>query len=204
LPPLYRRAPLFVSNTTLAFETGSPTDALSDAAANFGITAKNYPKIDGSTSTLPIAQAINRAFYREEENDNFPTEASKTLPSYKLLLEGEVDLILVPYASREVLDLAQEKGLELDYGITNWQLLNGPVRELVPICRNADSGSQAQLDNLVLGDKKMHWAIKKNYVELTMEGMLEQVVFYHNAGLSGSHQQLYPWLYSLYLPQRYG
>ncbi|HKM38667.1 MAG TPA: substrate-binding domain-containing protein [bacterium] len=222
---------LFVSNTTLAFETGSPKNALSDAAANFGITAKNYPKIDGSSSTLPIARAINRAFYREEENDNFPTEASKTVPSYKLLLEGEVDLILVPYASREVLDLAQEKGLELefhpiaaealvfitptenpaenisldqvlsiylDYGITNWQHLNGPDRELVPICRNADSGSQSQLDNLVLGDKKMHWAIKKNYVELTMEGMLEQVAFYHNGGLSGEPTNSYALGYTLY------
>jgi len=77
-------------------------------------------------------------------------------------------------------------------------MLDGPDRELVPICRNSDSGSQSQIDNLILNGEKMHSAIQKNYVELTMEGMLEQVAFYHGGGLSGSPADSYALGYTLY------
>jgi len=68
----------------------------------------------------------------------------------------------------------------LDYGINNWKELGGPDKELIPLCRNADSGSQSQLDNLVLMDKPMNKKIKDNFVELTMDGLVEQAAFYQN------------------------
>ena len=228
------------NNTTVIDETvkdnsgtGNETDTsmMSDTANELGITRQNYPRIDGSTSTLAIVQAINRAMYRNEANENFPETASKTVPSYKLLINGEVDMIIVPYASSDVLTMAKEAGVELefypiaaealvfitpkensaenitmeqvrkiylDYGITNWSVLNGPDRELVPICRNSDSGSQSQMDNLVLKGEKMHPKIQENYVELTMEGMLEQVAFYHQGGIGGNPTNSYAIGYTLY------
>jgi len=206
-------------------------DLMSNTAAELGITHQNYPKIDGSTSTLEIVRAINRAMYKSVNNENFPEAASKTVPSYKLLINGEVDMIIVPYASSDVLALAEEAGVEIefypiaaealvfitpkentaenitmeqvrkiyiDYGITNWLELNGPDRELVPICRNSDSGSQSQMDNLILKGEKMHSRIQENYIELTMEGMLEQVAFYHQGGLFGKPTKSYALGYTLY------
>ncbi len=211
--------------------SNSSKNLMSATADKLGIAHQNYPKIDGSTSTLSIARAINTAMYQSSENDNFPEIASKTVPSYKLLIDGQVDMIIVPYASADVLALAEAAGVELgfypiavealvfitpkenktenitmeqvrkiylDYGITNWSALSGPNRELVPICRNSDSGSQSQLDNLILNNQKMHQAIQKNHVELTMEGMLEQVAFYHNGGLSGKPTNSYALGYTLY------
>lgn len=212
-----------------------PDDALmTDTAKELGITSENYPRIDGSTSTLDIAHAIWRAMYKEgtpEYEKIYSMEPSRTVPSYELLIQGNVDLILVPYASQAVLDLARDAGVELefhkvaaealifvtpkdnttegitreqvrsiylDYGITNWTELGGPDRELVPICRNADSGSQSQMDNLVLENEPMHPDIQKNYVELTMEGMLELVAFYHNGGFSSSPTNSYAIGYTLY------
>jgi len=204
---------------------------MSDIADRFGITHQNYPKIDGSTSTLSIVQAINRAMYQNDDNDNFPKKASKTVPSYKLLINGKVDMIIVPYASSNILALAEEKGVKLEffpvasealvfitpkenetenitmeqvrkiyinYEITNWSVLGGPSRELVPICRNADSGSQSMMDNLILNGKSIHPDIQKNHVELTMEGMLEQVAFYHNGGLNSNPTNSYALGYTLY------
>ncbi|NLZ92711.1 MAG: phosphate ABC transporter permease [Firmicutes bacterium] len=203
-------------------------------AKALGITNANYPKIDGSTSTLGIVQAVYRAMYSENAeaySKHYPTAASKTVPSYKLLINGDVDLILVPYASADVLELASASAVELefhrvaaealifitpaentaenitreqvrsiylDYGITNWSELGGPDRELVPICRNSDSGSQSQMDNLVLNNEDIHPDIQKNYVELTMEGMLELVAFYHTGGLSGAPTDSYALGYTLY------
>ena len=204
---------------------------MSSLADKLGITHENYPIIDGSTSTLGIVEEINRVMYEDGKNDNWPETASKTVPSYKLLINDELDMIIVPYASSDVLSLAEDSGVELeffqiaaealifitpienqtenitmeqvrkiylDYGINNWSELDGPDREIIPICRNADSGSQSQLDNLILMDQKMHSDIEKNYVELTMEGMLEQVAFYHSGGLDGSPTQSYALGYTLY------
>ncbi|EHL05359.1 hypothetical protein HMPREF0322_03914 [Desulfitobacterium hafniense DP7] len=206
-------------------------NTMSETAAHYGITHENYPRIDGSTSTQGIAMAINQAMYRYLENENLPMEVSKTVPSYKRLIAGEVELILVPYPSAAVLALAQESGVELefhpvaaealifitpaenpadnitgdqvrtiylDYGIRSWSELGGSDKELIPICRNADSGSQSQLDNLVLHDQPMHPGIQKNYVELTMEGMLELVAFYHHGGLDGKPTDSYALGYTLY------
>lgn len=212
-----------------------PEDVLmTETARKLGITAENYPRIDGSTSTLGIVETIYRAMHRDNTEHfqaNYPQTASKTVPSYHKLIEGEVDLIFVPYASEDVLKAAEDAGVELvfekvaaealifitpkdntaegvtreqirsiylDYGITNWKQLGGPDRELIPICRNADSGSQSQMDNLVLENQPMHSDIQKNYVELTMEGLLEQVAFYHYGGLNGSPTDSYAIGYTLY------
>ncbi|SDG30356.1 PstS family phosphate ABC transporter substrate-binding protein [Desulfosporosinus hippei] len=225
--------PTLPSNTTQPAPTGNTDSTMTTRAAALGITAKNYPIIDGSTSTLSIVQAVYRAMYGEEgaNTDGYPTKASKTVPSYRLLIEGKVDVIFVPYASADVLEEAENAGVELEfhkvaaealifitsaenpvesitleqireiylnYGITNWSKLGGPDRKLIPICRNSDSGSQSQMDNLILNNQEMHPKIQHNYVELTMEGMLEQVAFYHKGGLSGSPTNSFALGYTLY------
>lgn len=207
---------------------------MTETAQALGLTPDNYPKIDGSTSTFGIVTQLWVTMAQQDPyyfQAYFPQEASKTVPSYHLLINGEVDLIFVPYASEDVLQSATDAGVELefhkvasealvfitpkenaaqgvtreqirsiylDYGITNWEELGGPDRELVPICRNADSGSQSQMDNLVLNNEEMHPDIQNNYVELTMEGMLEQVAFYHNGGFSMEPTNSYAIGYTLY------
>lgn len=212
-------------------EEGNTDTIMSIAANELGITHENYPQIDGSTSTILINQAINRAMYQNEDNTNFPREASKTVPSYRLLIDGEVDMIIVPYASPDIMAEAKDKGVELEFypiaaealvfitpkenettnitnedirriyidnGIKNWSELGGPDKKLVPISRNSDSGSQSQMDNLILKGEKTHPSINKNHVELTMEGMLEQVAFYHGGGLDGKATNSYAIGYTLY------
>ena len=204
-----------------------------DTAASLGINSENYPVIDGSTSTLNIVCGIYKAMFGEnsENSPSYPAEASKTVPSYNLLMDKDADMIIVPYASRDILNSAKEKGVELEFyriaaealifitssensaqsitseqirgiyinnSIKNWNEIGGPDKKLVPICRNADSGSQSQMDNLVLNNEKMHPDIKKNHVELTMEGMLEQVAFYQNGGISGKPTESFALGYTLY------
>ena len=198
-----------------------------------GVTEENYPRVDGSTSTLGIVQAAYEAVFGPESMDEegYPWEASKTVPSYEKLIAGELDLILAPSPSADVLSQAKEAGVELELaqvaaealifitpaentasnitgdqvrdiylhnGIASWKELGGPDRTLVPICRNADSGSQSQLDNLILKGEPMDPSIQENYVELTMEGMLEQTAFYHTGGLFGQPSDSYALGYTLF------
>ena len=153
------------------------------------------------------------------------------MPSYRALIAGDLDLIIVPYASADVLAEAETAGVELEFtkiaadalvfitpkdntaqnitydqvreiylhnGISNWTALGGPDRQLVPICRNADSGSKSQMDNLILHDEPMAPEIEDNYLEMTMDGMLTQAAFYHNGGLDGEPSNSYALGYTLF------
>ena len=80
------------------------------------MTEKNYPRVDGSTSTLGIVQAAYEAVFGPESMDEegYPWEASKTMPSYEKLIAGDLDLILAPSPSADVLSQAKEAGVELE------------------------------------------------------------------------------------------
>ena len=69
-----------------------------------GIGEGEYPKVDGSTSTLALVQSAYEAMFDTWDDSLYPHQASKTVPSYKKLIGGEVDLILTPSPSQEVLD----------------------------------------------------------------------------------------------------
>ncbi len=207
----------------------------SEDAAAIGITAENYPRIDGSTSTLPLVQGIYKRMFLQSDDEEdrwpgLPQKASKTVKSYELLINGDVDLILVPDPSKEVEEMAKSAGAELEYipvgaealvfithednpvddinafqvqkiyadmTITDWSGLGGESGRIVPICRNANSGSQAQMENLVLGDKKINPAIEENYMEREMNGMLQMVEDYRYFAQDGE-ENAYTLGYTLY------
>ena len=76
-------------------------------------TADNYPKIDGSTATLPLAEAFKANFTKTDIKDVNVTH-SKTHNAYVNLINGDTDLILVTYPSENEQKLAQEKNVELE------------------------------------------------------------------------------------------
>ena len=74
------------------------------------------PVLDGSTSTYAITQNIYSAYYRNYDNHpDFPKAHSKTVASYKRLIDGEVEMIFVPDAGEEVLKYAEEKNVKLKF-----------------------------------------------------------------------------------------
>lgn len=76
-------------------------------------TADNYPKIDGSTATLPLAEAFKANFTKTDIKD-VNVIHSKTHNAYVNLINGDTDLILVTYPSEDEKKLAQEKNVELE------------------------------------------------------------------------------------------
>jgi phosphate transport system substrate-binding protein len=99
----------------LQFHEGAQMSIEPSAEATaIGITKANFPIIDGSTSTLPLFQEIIRTMYAENRR-YYPRRASRTVPSYELLINGEVDMILVPEPSEFVLALAENAGVELEF-----------------------------------------------------------------------------------------
>jgi len=106
-----------------------------ELAASLGISAENYPYIDGSTATLPLVQAIYGSMFqwgyhdeeeyviladgneilRRVEYPGLPRAASQTAALYEKLITGEVDLILVSDPSDDAKQQAVAAGVALDY-----------------------------------------------------------------------------------------
>lgn len=76
-------------------------------------TDDSYPVVDGSTATIPLAEAFEAEFKGKTVKDVNVTH-SKTHTAYQRLLSGEVDLILVTYPSEDELRMAKEAGMEYE------------------------------------------------------------------------------------------
>ena len=93
-------------------------------------------------------------------------------------------LVFITHEDNETENITREQVREiyLNYGIRNWKALGGPDKELIPICRNADSGSQSQMDNLILDNEAMDPELLDNYQMTLMWDVLEVVANYQTGG----------------------
>lgn len=76
-------------------------------------TLENYPKVDASLATQPLTNAFIKNFVGEDVDVN-SLEYTNTHPAYVKLINDEVDLIVVTEPSEEELQLAKDKGVELE------------------------------------------------------------------------------------------
>ncbi len=76
-------------------------------------TLETYPKVDASLATQPLTNALIKDFTKQDVNVD-ELGYSNTHPAYLKLINDEVDLIVVTEPSQEELDLAAEKGVELE------------------------------------------------------------------------------------------
>ena len=76
-------------------------------------TMDEFPKIDASLATQPLTDAII-ANFTGLNKDEIVTNYSNTHPAYVKLINDEVDLIVVTEPSYEELELAKDKGVELE------------------------------------------------------------------------------------------
>ena len=76
-------------------------------------TNENYPRIDGSTATLPLAEAF-KANFTGTKLEDVEVQHNKTHSAYVNLINGDTDLILVTYPSEDELKLAKQNNVELE------------------------------------------------------------------------------------------
>ena len=87
--------------------TGIPADAVQDIKGKY--SAETFPRIDGSTATIPISEAIY--MYATGEDSEAAAAAikhTKTSKSYYGLFEGKSDLLIVYEPSDAVIDMFDE------------------------------------------------------------------------------------------------
>ena len=137
------------------------------------------PVLDGSTSTYQITQNIYRSYYQNYENHpDFPKAHSKTVASYKRLIDGEVEMIFVPDAGEEVLRYAEEKNVKLKF---------------IPIANEAlifFTGTRNKVDNITT--EQLHEIYVNNGIKNWKElgGDDATLAAYCRNEDSGSHAQM--------------
>ena len=76
----------------------------------FVFTRENMPRLDGSTSTVPLAQAMCAVLLGESPEDvSNLVQFSRTTQSYRNLMAGEADLVLAAEPAPEVLSELTEQ-----------------------------------------------------------------------------------------------
>ncbi len=90
----------------------SKLDSESEVKPIFSL--ENYPKVDASLATQPLANAFIKAFTGVENINENELGYTNTHPGYVKLIDDEVDLIIVTEPSEEELQLAKEKNVELE------------------------------------------------------------------------------------------
>lgn len=76
----------------------------------------DFPKVDASLATQPLVNAMVANFtgIPEKDFDESVLNYTNTHPGYVKLINDEVDLIVVTQPSKEELELAKQKGVELE------------------------------------------------------------------------------------------
>lgn len=151
----------------------------SEAAVAFGFD-KEMPIIDGSTSTYPFTEEVyGRLFFNGRSHAQFPQKHSKSHASYERLINGEVDMLFASvYPASDILELAQEKGVEL---------------ELIPIAYDAmifftnannpaEGLTKEQISNIYVNNAYSNWS--------ELGGSDALLYAYCRNNDSGSHAQM--------------
>jgi phosphate transport system substrate-binding protein len=165
-------------------------------------------KIDGSTATIPLTEALHGAF----GGAGAPPEHHTTPFAYYHLFDGAAELIFVTYPSENELAMARERGIELDIipivkdalvflvnaenpaddvaldairavytgEITNWKALGGLDAPITAYQRTPDSGSQTLLTKLVM-DGREPMRPPAEWIAESMGSLVEVVSGYDNA-----------------------
>ena len=76
---------------------------------------EDYPRVDGSTSMLPLSRALMMAATGVSAQEaELRVSHTKTTLSFYALVSGEADLLLVARPAQEAFDYAEDMGVELE------------------------------------------------------------------------------------------
>ena len=110
---------------------------------------EDYPRVDGSTSMLPLSRALMMASTGVSAQEaELRISHSKTTLSFYALVSGEADLLLVARPAQEAFDYAEDMGVELEMRPIGVDALVFLTSDQNPV----DSLTQAQAAGIYTGE----------------------------------------------------
>lgn len=100
------------NNHTL--NTAEISNVVSSDEENVILAKNELPRLDASVITQPLMTALIRDFTCDDSIQESSLNYSDTEEALKKLLKDEVDVVICPYPSEDILSLADIQGIELD------------------------------------------------------------------------------------------
>ena len=95
--------------------TEAPTEATTEPANLFTFTRENFPRMDGSTSMVPLGEAVASVLLGESRDAVTDlVQFNRTTQSFRNLMNGECDILIVGEPNAAVYDEMDEKGFQAD------------------------------------------------------------------------------------------
>ena len=105
----------FTKNTEVNNNQTTETDRFAKIDKTPIFSLEDYPKVDASLATQPLTTAFIKNFTgADTEITEEYLDYTNTHPAYIRLVDGEVDLIVVTEPSKEELEYAKQKNVELE------------------------------------------------------------------------------------------
>lgn len=125
----------------------TPTPGADGNSVTF--TRENMPRLDGSTATAPLAQAVAAVLLGESEEEVADLiDFSRTTESYRQLMQGNADLLIAAEPNAAVFDEMEEAGFEVQMEPLATDALVFMVNENNPV----DSLTAEQLRGIYSGE----------------------------------------------------
>jgi phosphate transport system substrate-binding protein len=104
-----------VSKPSAAVSESPPVESAQPVREQFAFTRENFPRMDGSTSTAPLAEAVACVLLGEPREDVAELAAfNRTTQSFRNLAAGLCDILIVSEPSPDVFDEMAEQGFEYE------------------------------------------------------------------------------------------
>lgn len=98
-----------------ASQTPSSTPGATPEGEVISFTRENFPRLDGSTATAPLAQAVAAVLLGESEEEVADLiDFSRTTESYRQLMAGNADLLIAAEPNAAVFDEMEAAGFEIE------------------------------------------------------------------------------------------
>ena len=95
--------------------TDTPTEATTEPANLFTFTRENFPRMDGSTSMVPLGEAVASVLLGESRDAVADlVQFNRTTQSFRNLMNGECDILIVGEPNAAVYDEMDEQGFKAD------------------------------------------------------------------------------------------
>ena len=141
------------TEATTTEETTTEATTTTEPETDFKFTEANFPKIDGSTSTKPMATAIKSLLLGiDRDTADASMEFHKTSKSFEYLVSGSADLLIVAQPSDEVFTMMEDKDFE-------YEMEPFALEALVFVCNSTnpvDSLTKEQIVDIYTG-KITNW-----------------------------------------------
>lgn len=173
------------------FDTGMPTVDGSTSTYPYTQVVYNALFVNGSRHPqFPAAHSKSYYSYERLIEGDVDVLFASTKPTEDTLRKAEeagVELELIPIAYDAMVfftnpdnpqtGLTQEqiRSIYVDNAYDNWAQLGGEDAVFIPYCRNADSGSQAQMEQFFLHGDEIHPDIRRETTSVSMASVLTDV-----------------------------